>query len=83
MKATLFFVVIVSVIPVFLLLTYVSSIRHRLVTLRERCRKSEDAGRAVSDYEAARKTFPASLVARLFGFRPVEFAPPKAGSSGR
>lgn len=83
MKATLFFAFIVSVIPVFLVLTYVFSTRHRLTELRERCRTAEDPVRAVVDYEAARKAFPASLVARLFGFRATEFTSRESASSSR
>ena len=83
MKATLFLAFIVSVIPVFLLLTYVFSTRHRLNGLRERCRSADDPVRAVVDYEAARKAFPASLVARLFGFRAVEFTSREPASPSR
>lgn len=83
MKATLFFAFIVSVIPVFLLLTYVLSTRHRLAGLRERCRTADDPAQAVVDYDAARNTFPANLVAWLFGFRPMEFTPRELHSSGR
>lgn len=83
MKATLFFAFIVSVIPVFLVLTYVLSTRHRLAGLRERCRMAEDPMRAVVDYEAARKAFPASVVAWLFGFRQLDDAPRDIASSGR
>lgn len=83
MKATLFFAFIVSVIPVFLVLTYVFSTRHRLTGLRERCRTAEAPARAVDDYDAARKAFPASLVAWLFGFRAVEFTSRESASSSR
>jgi hypothetical protein len=81
MKATLFFAFITSVIPVFLLLTYVFSTRHRLAALRERCRTAADPVRAAVDYEAARKAFPASVVARLFGFRPPDTASRGSASS--
>lgn len=71
MKATLFFALIVSILPLFLLLTYVISTRHRLTDLRERCTTGSDTNRARADYDAARRAFPASVVARLFGFGPV------------
>lgn len=83
MKATLFFAFIVSVIPVFLLLTYTFSIKHRLAGLRERCRTADDPAGAVVDYETARKAFPASIVAWLFGFRPMEFTSRDPASPGR
>lgn len=69
MKANLFFAVIVGFLPVFLLLTYAFSTRHRLAGLRDRCRTSPRSESACAEYEAARTAFPASLIAWLFGFR--------------
>lgn len=82
MKGTLFFALIVSAVPAFLVLTYGFSTRHRLAELRERCRQGGDRLRAVVDYDAARRAFPANLVAKLFGFRAVDVGPRDSASSG-
>ncbi len=83
MKATLFFALIVSVIPLFLGLTYIISTRHRLAGLRERCTTGADVDQARADYDAARRAFPASLVARMFGFGPAGSQPHDAEASAR
>jgi hypothetical protein len=80
---TLFLTAIALVIPLFFLLIFVLGTYNRLAVLRSRCRSDAggvaDAGhdddaerrqRAVEQYNAARSTFPASVVARLFGFEP-------------
>jgi len=64
--------VICSVIPAFFGFVFLHGTRNRLTVLRGRCRTAPDRARAVSDYDAARKAFPTSLVAGWFGFGPVD-----------
>ena len=85
---TLIITVIALVIPVFFLFVLVLGTYGKLATLRRRCRqlaaardaatrlaqRPDDAAylEAVACYDAARSAFPASLIAPLFGFGPVE-----------
>ena len=80
--------VIALVVPVFFLFVLVMGTCGRLSSLRRRCQQLASArdamapleGRsddrayqeAVARYDAERNAFPASLIARLFGFGPVE-----------
>jgi hypothetical protein len=80
----LFLTIIALVIPVFFLLIFVLGTYNRLAALRNRCRTgatgpdpdgvAERQRQAVEQYNAARRSFPASLVARLFGFGPEQLA---------
>lgn len=80
----LFLTLIALVIPLFFLLIFLLSTYNRLATLRRRClttalneAESSDATaslaqrkQAIEAYNAARTTFPTSVVATLFGFQP-------------
>ena len=84
---TLFITVIALVIPAFFLFIMVMGTYGRLSALRRRCQQLATPGEAaaqrgerpddkayaeaVARYDAARTTFPASLISRLFGFGPV------------
>ena len=85
---TLIVTVIALVIPAFFLFILVMGTCGRLSTLRRRCQQlaptknaadplgqrpyAKDYLEAVARYDAARSTFPASLISRLFGFGPVD-----------
>ena len=66
---------ICSVIPAFFIFVFLHGTKNRLALLRERCRVAPDRERAVLEYDVARKTFPASLVAGWFDFGPVSLSP--------
>jgi len=70
----IFLCFICSVIPAFFAFIFLLGTRNRLTALYERCRTSPDRERAVLDYDAARNSFPASLVASWLGFGPVELS---------
>lgn len=72
---------ICSVIPIFFGLVFLHGTKNRLASLRERCRTAPDSSRAVLEYEAVRTAFPSSLVARWFGFGPVDAAARKNPSN--
>lgn len=63
---------ICSVIPIFFGFVFLHGTKNRLASLRERCRVAPDRARAIAEYESARAAFPTSLVARWFGFGPVD-----------
>ena len=78
----LFLTFIALVIPLFFLLIFVLSTYNRLVGLRNRCRASASASNrdliaerqreAIKQYDEVRRTFPANVIARLFGFGPEQ-----------
>jgi hypothetical protein len=63
---------ICSVIPIFFGFVFLHGTKNRLASLRDRCRVAPDRARAIAEYESARVAFPASLIARWFGFGPVD-----------
>ncbi len=71
MKAYLFLIAIVSVMPVFFAFIFIHGTRNRLVALRDRCATAPEPHRARDEYDSARRAFPGSLVARMFVFGPV------------
>ena len=79
--------IIALVIPLFFVLVFVMSTINTLTSLRRRCLDIRERGNAQSapelqtraefnlaaeQYNAARKRFPANLLAMLWGFREVE-----------
>ena len=87
----LFLTFIALVIPLFFLLIFVLSTYNRLTNLRNRCRPivsgsdrddvTERRHQAVEQYNEARRSFPASVIAWLFGFGPEQPAPENAATS--
>lgn len=68
----LILIIICSVIPIFFGFVFLHGTKNRLASLRERCRTAPDPSRAAAEYEAVRTAFPSSLVARWFGFGPLD-----------
>ena len=80
--------VIALIIPLFFAFIFVLGTYNRLAILRRRCQPTppdtladggissaggpEKRRRAVEEYNAARGAFPASIIAALFGFAPLE-----------
>ncbi len=72
---------ICSVIPIFFGFVFLHGTKNRLASLRERCRVAPDRARAIAEYESARAAFPSSLIARWFGFGPVDAVAQKNSSN--
>ena len=83
----LFLTIIALVIPLFFVLVFVMSTINKLTILRRRCLDIRERGNsqsapepqtrdefnpAAEQYNAARRSFPANLVAMLWGFREME-----------
>lgn len=64
--------IICSVVPIFFGFIYLHGTRNRLASLRERSRIAPDPVRAMAEYESMRTAFPSRLVARWFGFGPLD-----------
>jgi hypothetical protein len=73
---------VAAVLPVFFVITWLSSNYHRLCILRKQCdelRAQPNSSRAAhkqaaTQYNQARNRFPANLVASLLGFKAMESA---------
>jgi hypothetical protein len=71
---------VAGVLPVFFVITWLSSNYHRLRILRKHCDElraqpnssRDDHNQAAAQYNQARNRFPANLVASLLGFKAIE-----------